>query len=58
VQGMDVTAVILSAAPVTAVVPGVVVVPHVSRFADAAGLLVLRLAARALFKERYGNPGI
>lgn len=42
---MDISAVVLSAKPVSTTLPGVSVVGHVSTFADAAGLLDARLAA-------------
>lgn len=42
---MDVTAVVLSAKPVTLEIPGVTVLSHVSTFSDAAGLLAARFAA-------------
>ena len=42
---MDISAVVLSAKPVTTTLPGIAVVGHVSTFSDAAGLLDSRLAA-------------
>jgi hypothetical protein len=44
---MDVSAVILSAKPVTLELPGVTVVAHVSSFSDATGLYAARRAAIA-----------
>ena len=42
---MDISAVVLSAKPVTLEIPGLTVVPHVSRFTEVAGLLDARIAA-------------
>lgn len=42
---MDISAVVLSAKPVTLEIPGITVVPHVSRFGEVAGLLDARIAA-------------
>lgn len=42
---MEISAVILSARPVEKQLEGLQVVPHVSRFSDAAGLLEARMAA-------------
>lgn len=50
---MDVSAVVLSARPVTAEVPGVVVLPYVSIFHDAAGLLEARMAAIRKVRTPY-----
>ena len=50
---MDISAVILSKAPVSTVLPGVEVVQYVISFTDAAGLLNARLAAIRLVKTKW-----
>jgi len=50
---MDVSAVILSAEPVTRAIAGVEVVPFVSQFRDAAGLLDARLASLRAVRTRW-----
>lgn len=50
---MNVSAVVLSSKPVALEIPGVTVVPHVSTFADAAGLLRARLAALQKVKTEW-----